>query len=473
MNVAWTEEKPMPAIELFACKLLILFECISPVELREFFGLSEREEEELLNSLEDKRLATLDQKGYLIPSPLLMSQIVQDDDVPMLVKYNEQTENVIFDAYAFTVRKEQRLGRLMFGLPELPMPEFTNVIGIDKAIEEFGRQFRSYLEVTRHSEYERQRTQLYKVMGCTASEVLQLPVDIEFTYKYAEGEPKQSIRSVERFGANQSRPLSSELESHIADFLGSNYIEENGIDSEAYCQLAQDDVLRKFSRGYRMDYSSWMKAREESKTGYGSSDTRGLFGPLYLLENRNDALQWIRQTLHEFDDNTDLNVLWMPSNVPFWGANSEELDIFVQALKKSLEQKDSDLKISFIHQGDNWGVRQNLKAVFPYGLSTPLTLDRMELFIIPGVFGMVQYHGQPNADSGISLPIGYMTKDPDRLEHLESLLKSRVGDIRNLVVSWDPIRGNNSNMNAKELLPQNWSIGPVSLKNRPILSLKR
>lgn len=37
MNVAWTEEKPMPAIELFACRLLILFERLSPTELREFF----------------------------------------------------------------------------------------------------------------------------------------------------------------------------------------------------------------------------------------------------------------------------------------------------------------------------------------------------------------------------------------------------------------------------------------------------
>lgn len=125
----------------------------------------------------------------------------------MLVKYSEQTEHVVLDALALTVRKEQRLSRLMFGLPELAMPESLKGLGMDKIIEEFGRQFRSYLEITRNNEHERQRTQLYKVMGCNASEVLQLAVDIEFNYLQANGEPKQLIRSVERLGSNQSRPL--------------------------------------------------------------------------------------------------------------------------------------------------------------------------------------------------------------------------------------------------------------------------
>ncbi|EGR3116618.1 hypothetical protein DNH24_24265, partial [Vibrio parahaemolyticus] len=180
MNVAWTEEKPMPAIELFACRLLVLFERMSPFELGEFFGLSEREEEVLLSSLEDKRLATLDNQGYLMPSPLLLSQAGQGEGAPMLVKYNEQTEHVVFDVFALTVRKEQRLGRLMFGLPELSMPESSKDLGMDIIIEEFGRQFRSYLEISRHNEHERQRTQLYKVMGGSPSDLLQLPVDIEF-----------------------------------------------------------------------------------------------------------------------------------------------------------------------------------------------------------------------------------------------------------------------------------------------------
>lgn len=474
MNVAWTEEKPMPAIELFACRLLILFERMLPLELREFFGLSEREEEELLNSLEDKRLAALDHQGYLVPSTLLKSQVGHGDGIPMLVKYNEQTEHVVLDAFALTVRKEQRLSRLMFGLPELPMPESVKGLGMDRIIEEFGRQFRSYLEITRHNEHERQRTQLYKVMGGSASEVLQLAINIEFTYQQAKGEPKQWIRSVERLGSNQSRPLSSKLEAHIADFLGSNYIEEKGTDAETYCRLADDHVLRTFVQGYWVDYSRWMAARDESKTGYGSPDTRGVFGPLYLLENRRDVLQWIRKTLHEQGEVTDLKALWIPSNVPFWGANSEDMDSFVQDLKNTLEQKDSDAKVSLIHQGEHWGVRQYLKNIFPCGLSTPLAQDRLELLVIPGIFGLIQYHGQPNTDSGVSLPIGYMTKDPERIKHLELLFKSRIGEFSNLNGTWAPPRGINSPVKAQELLPQDWLVNPVSqCVSRPILSLNR
>lgn len=474
MNVAWTEEKPMPAIELFACRLLILFERMLPLELSEFFGLSEREKEELLNSLEDKRLAALDHQGYLVPSQLLKGQVGDGDGVPMLVKYNEQTEHVVLDAFALTVRKEQRLSRLMFGLPELAMPESLKGLEMDKIIEEFGRQFRSYLEITRNNEHERQRTQLYKVMGCGASEVLQLAVDIEFTYLQAKGEPKQLIRSAERLGPNQSRPLSSKLEAHIADFLGSNYIEEKGTDAETYCQLADDHILKPFVNGYRVDYSRWMLARDESKTGYGSPDTRGVFGPLYLIENRRDALQWIRKTLHEYDDINELKALWMPSNVPFWGANSEDIDRFIQDLKNIIEQKDSDAKISLIHQGKKWDVRPYLRNIFPYGLSTPQELDRLELFVIPGVFGLIQYHGQPNTDSGVSLPIGYMTKDPERINSLELLFKSRIGELSNLNSTWGTSTESSSPVTEKDLLPQNWLTSPTTRCTvRPILSLKR
>jgi len=474
MNLAWTEERPMPAIELFACRLLILFERMLPLELREFFGLSEREEDELINSLEDKRLATLDNQGYLVPSPLLKGQVGDGDGVPMLVKYNEQTEHVVFDALALTVRKEQRMNRLMFGLPELAMPDSLKGLGMDNVIEEFGRQFRSYLEITRNNEHERQRTQLYKVMGCSTSEVLQLAVDIEFTYLRADGEPKQVIQSVERLGPNQSRPLNSKLEAHIADFLGSNFIEDKGVDAESYCKLADDHALKPFVKGYKIDYSGWMRARDESKTGYGSPDTRGIFGPMYLTENRREAFQWIRKAIHENDNVTELKALWMPSNVPFWGANSEDLDRFIQSLKTTLEQRDSDAKIALIHQGNKWGVRPYLKNIFPCGLSTAFELDRIELFIIPGVLGFIQYHGQPNTDSGISLPIGYITKDPERIKFLELFFKSRLGELSNLNVTWGFNGDSKFPATKQDILPTNWLISPTTrYATRPILSINR
>ncbi|MGL5680411.1 MAG: hypothetical protein ACRDC2_12530 [Plesiomonas shigelloides] len=473
MNVAWTEEKPMPAIELFACRLLILFEQISPLELREFFGLSEREEEELLNSLEDKRLATLDNKGYLVPSPLLSSQISQGDDIPMLIKYIEQTEHVVLDAFELTVRKEQRLSKLMFGLPELPMPESTKQLSMDKIIDEFGRQFRSYLEISRHNEHERQRTQLYKVMGCTASELLQLPVDIELTYQSAQGEPKQWIRSVERLGANQSRPLSSALESHIADFLGSNYIEEKGIDAETYCDFSDDHVIEPFACGYKIDYSGWMLARDDNKTGYGSPDTRGVLGPIYLRENRQDALQWVRKVLHDINEPINLQAIWLPSNVPFWGANSDELSRFVQDLKNILEQKDCDAKIALLHEGDKWSINKHLQVIFQRGLSVPVNLDRLEILLIPGIFALIQYHGQPNADSGISLPIGYMTKDINRIQLLEKLLISKTGDISSLRTTWGPHINSFPAVKKTELSPEEPAINADRASSRPILSLNR
>lgn len=115
-----------------------------------------------------------------------------------------------------------------------------------------------------------------------------------------------------------------------------------------------------------------------------------------------------------------------------------------------------------------------MKNIFPYGLSEPLHLDRVELFVIPGVFALVQYHGQPNSDSGISVPIGYMTREIERINQIELLLKSRLSDLNKLKITWGNNGDNKSNIVTQDLLPQDWLNNKISRKStRTILSLNR
>jgi hypothetical protein len=44
----------------------------------------------------------------------------------------------------------------------------------------------------------------------------------------------------------------------------------------------------------------------------------------------------------------------------------------------------------------------------------------LEILLIPDVIALVQYHGQPNSDSALTLPIGYITVEPERLELLKN-----------------------------------------------------
>ena len=87
---------------------------------------------------------------------------------------------------------------------------------------------------------------------------------------------------------------------------------------------------------------------------------------------------------------------------------------------------------------------------------TSNNLDRIEIFLVPGVFGVVQYHGYPNSNSGVSVPIGYATVDINRLELLEKLLKSRLGNTSKLKTSWP------KKVPLQELLVPEWDLDKMT-----------
>ena len=60
----------------------------------------------------------------------------------------------------------------------------------------------------------------------------------------------------------------------------------------------------------------------------------------------------------------------------------------------------------------------------------------MEIFLIPGQLAVVQYHCQPSTDSAITVPIGYITVEGERLARIESLLKTRLSDRQAPKLRW-------------------------------------
>ncbi|WP_299804939.1 hypothetical protein [uncultured Shewanella sp.] len=433
INCAWTTEKLMPGIEQFACRLLLIFDQLYPSELQNYFGLNDREREVLLDSLLANRLITINPDGHIETSSFLRKHAASNDGKPSLVKYEERTEDVAFDLLTLSVCKPQSHRRVTSGLPEL-LPR--DKIGTDNAsvIEAFSTQFRHHLLLSRNNEYERQRTQLYKVMGCNSQEMLQIPVEVEVSYNaVANSELQKFTRSFEQTGNNRL-PLANELEAHIADFLGELQLEESGLDCVEYCEAVRDPVLKQFSNGYQFDYSSWIDARDKRQTGYGNQQTFGILGPVYLPDNAKRFISELRDALRNIEGPMMLKAMWYSSKVPLWGANSSQLARFNRDLGSILDNQadEQTARVTLLHSSNNNGEsrlqRKHHLGRFAngVGLSSNAEFDRLELLLIPGVIGLVQYHGQPNADSALTLPVGYITTDPERLKSLEILLANRI-----------------------------------------------
>ncbi|WP_446940697.1 hypothetical protein [Pseudomonas aeruginosa] len=98
---------------------------------------------------------------------------------------------------------------------------------------------------------------------------------------------------------------------------------------------------------------------------------------------------------------------------------------------------------------------------------------QVEIFLVPGQLAVVQYHVQPDVESAITVPIGYITIDKERITKVETYLDNLVRSRGKPVLAWTDAgltveqilgdcRSNFCEANRKPVL----SLGKASLERR-------
>ncbi|WP_111896141.1 hypothetical protein [Acinetobacter sp. MB5] len=428
---AVTKEDVLPAIEDFACRLLILLEEINAEHLSQYFGLTIRESEILINSLVEKKLAKFNDNGLLEPSNLLLNKSNSDfESQTSLIKFEEISENVIFDLLTLKILPNNRYSESKFGLLEIPVANENLNISVDQIIEEFSSQFKSFLEVTRKNKKEIESTKLYKVMHCEKDNLVNIPLDIEFKLSPSENFMPNISREV-RSNNRHNFILSYDLEACISDFLLKLKPDSsNGLDFITYCNNFNDNVLIKYYENNQFNFSQWLIDRDNRLTGYGNSDTKGILGPIYLEQNSKVFFNELEKVKGNIIKDIKITSLWLTANTPFWGANGSDLTKFNDTLIDYLRSEiDEPMIVPFFSHTQNeitlrnrYSSRLNNGAI----LFGDDKIDNVEVLFIKNIIAVVQYHIIPNPDSSITVPIGYITTDTSRLKKISEFLDGRL-----------------------------------------------
>lgn len=447
---SWTTEQPLPAMEEFSCRLLLMLGEIHPNELQNYFGLNNQEREVLLASLFEKRLTVINADGSIKPSSLLQAKSVKGGDlVPSLTIFEERQEKAVFDLLSLQLLLKNNYSGTPWGLPEIEADSELMKASQDQICEAFSRQYRAHLENTRTPLHEAQKTRLYKIGQCQQQRTLQMPIDMVIEIEPIRDQEVRMIRDVsQKIGEIRKFSLSNELEAKIADYLGKLKVSnEESISVEKFCDLFGDEILNRYVSGHDCDLSAWLLDRDRKKTGYGNSNTRALLGPVYLKNNRIEIIRWLRDFLEEPKDEENKNgksIYWLPPNVPLWAASGSELSEFIAKMDSELKKShDSHEGVVTLfpteHNDNNFNPRKkSFSQRLPHGVAlyNASPLDRVELMVFQGLFAIAQYHLQPNKTSGITIPIGFMTSDPDRMDRIEKVLKDRLKNVSNYNVMW-------------------------------------
>jgi hypothetical protein len=441
---SWTTEKPLPAMEEFSCRLLLMLGEIYPNELQNYFGLNNQEKEILLDSLFEKRLAVTNPDGSIKPSSILQSKSVKSGNVvPSLTVFEERQEKAVFDLLSLQLLLKSDYLGVPWGLPEIPSDTELMKVSTDKICEAFSSQYRAHLEKTRRLP-EVQKTRLYKIGQCQKKQLLQIPINMIIELEPIRDQEVRVIRNAnQKFGENRNYPLSNELEAKIADYLGDLTVSDDGISINDFFDILGDDVLGKYIDNNSFDFSSWLFDRDHKKTGYGNPNTRAILGPVYLKNNTITIVQWLKNLLVNRDEKAK-PIYWLPANVPLWAANSTELPNFIAKVDTEYNKfyKSNESFITLFPTSTNdqdYQIRiKSFSKRIPNGVAiyNASPLDRVEVMIFQDVFAIVQYHVQPSKTSGVTIPIGFMTSEPERLAKIETFFRSRLKNVSRCNIMW-------------------------------------
>merc|ERR1712000_430966 len=221
----------------FTCRLLIALQEVTPSEVQQYFGLSKRECDVLIDNLHKSKLVTYSNEGMLIPTNMLMDRTKGNPDtVPSLTKYEVRTETVVFEALTVSVMPSTAYNRSRYGLPQLPIPEENHSPAPGMVTEKFGRQYRAFLDYSRRPEVETKKTRLYKVDGCSYGKFMQIPVDLEIWIRPTkEGDLEIFKKVAEKVSSGRHRPLSMEVEAKISDYLSTLKMPSKAMSISRYC----------------------------------------------------------------------------------------------------------------------------------------------------------------------------------------------------------------------------------------------
>jgi hypothetical protein len=168
------------------------------------------------------------------------------------------------------------------------------------------------------------------------------------------------------------------------------------------------------------------------------------------------------------------------------GANGEDLSEFISEVSDLLDRKDALESLTAIfpveHHNHSWDVRQKFENKIDNAVITTGNVEyvRLEAFVLPGYFGMIQYHAQPSKSSGVTVPVGYITFEPEKVDLIETIISKRLKlGIKSMSVAWskrDELVGDLLSLSEKADLNHRLERKPKHVGtniDRPTLSLKK
>ena len=437
LNIDVTHKAVLPAVLESALLLVAQIETVSPIELGNFFGLEDNERQVLVEEMIDTGLVCYNDDGDIATTVKLNTQRRESEaDEGITIEDIENYRVFTFVDLCTEHIQPKCDADLQKGLPELPR-NINNKDFTDLITKQFDR-FKSCLPDQKDKRQLRKpSTKLYRVNHASVARSglkQMVSLDIRALFDPIKG-IRLDARLMDYNDKNTRLMENSGLKTEAISWLNNRQSESPSSTLQSYCQLADDQVIRRYIKhNGELDIGRLLHDRHRKKTGYGKNDQqRMIIGPVYAASNRDTLLAWAKRLPR---NKRTHHGIWLGATQELFGA-SLGLKTFLKEMNAELREAERHSSLNLAFKKDSKGFKglenqfasrtDGMLQVFDKGQSE----SHLEIMVFPGKHGMavIQYHASLDPSLGfarLALPIGYYTTVPEQVAHLWCKVQERI-----------------------------------------------
>lgn len=422
VDYSYTEQRQLPLISEYILRLVYIMDRLSVTELESYLGLSSYESDIVLRQLHGQGLIDINDHGIRLSEYSYRRFAEADGDTSRFFEYKDASALFGIELLSDTILPSGTYIRNR-GFGHVMEIDQTLQNFRERAIDAFSKGFHYFLGEYGKSERASNSQELYKVSALTiqddgfATSRVNVEIDTRNLRLYTSHDQVKDSEAL----------YSSHLMTEVNKFLlsGEKPDLEYTHHLKAHNRAFKDPFLIRYTlNDSRFDlvaalaaYEKWLSPEDKSILVVGPMASSENISRIRSLAETSDS--FLKNEAKETGNAKSISILnEMPS---LWGRSELYRDFdqcfgrpsFTLVSPDSLLYRASDIK-NHLHSMSRNPVAQSMYFV------SPLT----EVYLLPGLLGIVQFHFPCAQTSRVTIPIGFATTDLPRLGLISEKLRS-------------------------------------------------
>ncbi|SDR62952.1 hypothetical protein [Paraburkholderia tuberum] len=419
-------EESLPVVTEFALRITFVCGSITPAQLQEFFGFSEKETAAVVKALLDERLIQWHEEELELTNYAKARFQDSSDNLPRFFKIQDWSSEVVFDLISFSpAERPARIHRTR-SLIELEIKDADKQA---KTLQWAEKSFQKYFNQI----CKKERADIYKISEVEAAERFSIPLPCVFRLNFdGQIDIRRDIDDAS-FGDRL------EIAEAISDAMA-NQDRRSNRDFEVFVRRFDYEVLGKYLVEGSFDLRKYVHDLHVGKTvAYEDPRVTPILGALHLKKNAKILREWVRAWTKEEQADGEgghdaVSGVWLGPRSSMWSRSRAAKDL-IQDLHRLMiptgydQSRRHEVGIRTVVQerADQQALSNVYRDIFPRLFCSSQTVmdGDVEIFLIPDRFVCVLYHFHL-AHHPITVPVGLISSHPLHVASATEVLQRLV-----------------------------------------------